>query len=62
MKIHSLDKYGRILADVYFKGENLSEWLIYEGLAVRYDGGKKATPENWKEYYNNLKEYYNSLK
>ena len=35
------DKYGRLLADVWFEGTNLSTWLIDQGLAVPYDGGTK---------------------
>jgi len=36
------DKYFRIVADVYVDGENLSELLLRENLAKKYDGhGKK---------------------
>jgi len=34
-------KYFRILAEVYADGKNLGEWLVREGLAVVYVGGKK---------------------
>jgi len=40
----SRDKYFRILADVEIDGQNLSDMLIKEGLAKKYDGGKK---ESW---------------
>jgi micrococcal nuclease len=43
----SNEKYGRILADVYLDGENISQWLISQHLAVAYDGGKKHRPEHW---------------
>lgn len=36
-------KYFRILADVYFDGQDLGKLLIEEGLAKPYDGGKKNT-------------------
>lgn len=35
-------KYFRIVADVYVDGNNLGEMLIAKGLAVPYDGGRKA--------------------
>jgi len=49
----STDKYGRLLADVYPSDSNISigEELIKNKLAVKYDGGTKKTPDNWREYY-----------
>ena len=35
-------KYFRITADVIVDGENLADVLIEAGMAVKYDGGKKA--------------------
>jgi len=35
-------KYFRIVADVYIDGKNLGDELFNNGLAVRYDGGKKS--------------------
>ena len=40
-------KYFRIAADVYADGENLADILIEAGVAVQYDGGKKA--QKWCE-------------
>ena len=37
----STEKYGRYLADVYIRDENLNEALVAAGLAVEYDGGTK---------------------
>jgi len=34
-------KYFRIVADVYVDNENLADILLKNGLAVKYDGGKK---------------------
>ena len=45
------DKYGRILADVFVDGVNVTEALITQNLAVVYNGGKKSSPENWLEYH-----------
>ena len=51
LKCYEFDKYGRLLADLYYtengeNGENLTEkcinkQLIEEGYAYEYDGGKK---------------------
>jgi endonuclease YncB( thermonuclease family) len=47
-----VDKYGRILADVLIDGENVSDMLLIERLAVRYDGGTKIVPDDWMKYHN----------
>jgi len=52
LKDVELEKYGRILAYVYFEGTNLSMLLCEKRLAVKYDGGTKQSPENWLNYYN----------
>ena len=46
----SYDKYGRILADVYVDDLNISELMISESLAIKYDGGRKKEID-WFEYY-----------
>jgi endonuclease YncB( thermonuclease family) len=55
------DKYGRILADVilYYDIDNpnnptlipinISDWMLENGLAVPYDGGKKIRPKEWSK-------------
>lgn len=43
-----MDKYGRILANVYYNDTNISKWMITEGHAVVYDGGKKQIPDTWR--------------
>jgi endonuclease YncB( thermonuclease family) len=45
------DKYGRILADVFLDGENITTMLINNRLAVMYDGGTKHSPNDWMVYY-----------
>ena len=51
LKNISLDKYGRLLAVVFFKNESIGDWLLEKNLAVSYDGGKKDPPEDWLDYY-----------
>ena len=42
------DKYGRILADMITpEGVNVSQWMIDNRLAVKYDGGTKHRPDEW---------------
>ena len=45
----SLEKYGRILADVYIEDIHLNQWLIDNGYAVTYSGGTKHIPEDWEQ-------------
>ena len=47
----SLDKYGRLLADVKLGDISCSELLIEKRLAVKYDGKQKHTPSNWLHYF-----------
>ena len=47
----SLEKYGRILADVCIDDISIGPWLVNQHLAVRYDGGTKKSPNNWMDYY-----------
>jgi endonuclease YncB( thermonuclease family) len=43
-----LEKYGRLLADVYLGNLHLNQWLIDNKYAVQYDGGTKHIPEEWE--------------
>lgn len=45
-----VDKYGRLLANVFIRGVNVSSWMLAQRFAVPYDGGKKKSPLNWKKY------------
>ena len=47
LKNTSMEKYGRILADVYLGDENMNMWMLSEGYALPYDGGTKTKPESW---------------
>jgi endonuclease YncB( thermonuclease family) len=49
LKNIGVDKYGRILADIYLGNEHINKWLLDSKYAVPYDGGKKKewnTSEN----------------
>jgi len=47
-----LDKYGRLLTYVFYdkKKRSLNQELLDLRLAVKYDGGTKFVPTNWKKY------------
>ena len=38
---------GRILADVFIEGKNVSESMIEAGHAIAYEGGKKVHFDDW---------------
>jgi len=44
------EKYGRILADVFFYDVNLSEFMLKNNYAVEYDGGTKKSPDSWLDF------------
>jgi endonuclease YncB( thermonuclease family) len=44
----NIEKYGRILADVYLQDLHVNKWLIDNKYAVEYDGGKKHRPDAWE--------------
>jgi micrococcal nuclease len=45
----SLEKYGRVLADVYLEDLHLNQWMLDNGYAVSYDGGTKHRPAEWNQ-------------
>ena len=45
------EKYGRLLADVYFGGRHLNAWLVEQRYALPYDGGTKQVPDSWVHYH-----------
>ena len=51
LKNVSLEKYGRILADVYLGDVNLNKLMVEKRFAVTYDGGTKASPRSWMSYH-----------
>lgn len=42
------EKYGRLLANVYLDDINVSKWMIDNGYAISYNGGKKTRPNEWE--------------
>ena len=48
LKNVSTEKYGRLLADVYIDELCLNEWMLENKYAVKYDGGTKNIPDEWK--------------
>ena len=44
------DKYGRLLARVFYDDLCVNDWLVAQKLAVPYDGGTKNSPKSWVEY------------
>ena len=47
LKNISIEKYGRILADVYVGNMLLNEYMLDNNYAVKYDGGTKKRPDDW---------------
>ena len=45
------EKYGRLLAEVYIGKTHINKNMIANRYAVKYDGGTKQTPDDWKEYH-----------
>ena len=41
------EKYGRLLANVYLDDINISKWMIQNGYAIAYNGGRKIRPNDW---------------
>jgi len=54
LKDVQLDKYGRLLANVFLDEVNINEWLLDNNYAVPYEGGTKKPPENWKEFVSQI--------
>ena len=53
IKNRSIEKYGRLLCDVYLKNECINDWLLENRYAVKYEGKKKSVPVNWMNYLEN---------
>jgi endonuclease YncB( thermonuclease family) len=35
------EKYGRLLGTIFYKGENINDWMVNNGYGKSYFGGKK---------------------
>ena len=51
LKSLKTEKYGRILADVYYNDIHVNSWMLNKKLAVVYDGGTKNSPDSWLDYH-----------
>lgn len=51
LKNIKLEKYGRLLADVYYDGIDITHILLDNHLAVVYNGKSKNSPSDWLLYY-----------
>lgn len=51
VELGGFDKYGRVLATLYEPedGCSVADVLVAEGYAFKYDGGTKATREDWEK-------------
>jgi len=43
-----MDKYGRMLCEVFVDGINLSDYLMANKYAIPYDGKTKKIPDDWR--------------
>ena len=50
LTVLKLDKYGRLLCEVYYNGLCMNDWMLTKHFAVEYDGGTKKSPESWRAY------------
>ena len=49
------EKYGRLLANIYFNNTNVNEWMLTNNYAIPYDGGKKT---DFEDFHKKLKNWY----
>ena len=47
LKNNGKEKYGRLLADLYYNGLYINQWMLDNNYAVMYNGGKKVRPVEW---------------
>lgn len=45
------DKYGRLLAQIHLKGEDIAKYMLDSKLALPYDGKKKATLKDFVQWH-----------
>ena len=55
LKNVALEKYGRLLADVYCDGTHFNQWMIDQRFAVEYSGGTKRSPPDWVKFHKGKK-------
>jgi len=47
LKNHGKEKYGRLLADIYYKNVHINQWMLDHKYAIKYAGGKKIRDSSW---------------
>jgi micrococcal nuclease len=50
LKNITTEKYGRLLADVYFENTHINQLMLDKKFAIPYDGKTKDKNFNWKEF------------
>ena len=45
-----LEKYGRLLCEVYLDDLHLNKWMMDNRYGIAYGGGTKIIPNSWKAY------------
>ena len=45
-----VEKYGRILADVYLDNLHVNHWMIEKGYTIKYNGVTKYKPNGKNKY------------
>jgi endonuclease YncB( thermonuclease family) len=48
LKNIGIEKYGRLLADIYLDDLYVNDWMLENNYAIPYDGGKKLRPDDWE--------------
>tara|TARA_Y100000816_G_scaffold180229_1_gene130378 strand:+ start:923 stop:1393 length:471 start_codon:yes stop_codon:yes gene_type:complete len=51
IKNRKIEKYGRILCDVYKENIHINNYMIEKRYAVPYSGKTKKAPTSWNEYF-----------
>ena len=51
VKNKKIEKYGRILCDVYKENTHINNYMIEKRYAVPYSGKTKKVPTSWSEYF-----------
>jgi len=62
--VKCIEKYGRLLAEIYIDNINISDYLLKENLAIKYDGGSKneSKSTDWLKLLNKNKKNKKLLK
>ncbi len=47
LKNVKLEKYGRLLCDVYYGNVHINKWMVDKRFGLPYNGGTKSRPKSW---------------